>query len=113
MIQKYSDNKYDKIRNLHFAMKKVNDACEYVFDDQIANDYIQLILSQMECEILYSGKKYKDIKNNLKREFNNEVFQIALLKCDKNKVSKKHKLYLFFLQHSLVRPMVLVRRLKR
>ena len=113
MIQTYSKSKYDKIRELKKCLENINEDLDYNFSIQINNDHIQLMLQQLDCEILFSGEKAKDLKNSFKEFYNNKTFQDALSKACLKNLSNKNRLYLWLLDKHLYSLLLIVRKLKK
>ena len=112
MIRKYTDQKYDSIRILSNAMERINAENQSLFTAQLANDYISLILQQMEEEILASGYSKKIIAFDLQREYLRPEFQQSLKLCDYKKLRSKYKAYLFLLKYHMGWVMIAARKLK-
>ena len=113
MIQTYSELKYEKLNNLRTAMNRASSLHNYDFSEQLAGDYIALVLSQMEQEILFSGKSRNELKKNLKARSQNQLFSDALLKVNYAKFNKKFRSYLFLLKYKLYGLFITIRRLKK
>ena len=112
MTAKYSQSKYEKIRQLHHDMVKIDHEYGNVFSEQLANDYIYLILQQMECEILFSKYDVKRIVEDMRTEYTSGEFQNAILICSKEKLSFKNRFYLYLLKYHLERIFIMIRKLK-
>ena len=113
MIQRYSDKKYEKLDALRAALLRAAAASSVDFTQQIDQDYLGLLLVQLECEILFSGKGKRELKQSLKARYHNEIE--PLLRDGKRSVafSKKQKLYFFLLRHRFYGAMIAIRRAKR
>lgn len=112
MTSKYSQSKYDKIRQLHYNMVNIDDMVGNIFMDQIANDYIYLILQQIECEALFSGYDVKQIITDMRKEYLRSEFQHAISKCSYRKLSLKNKVYLFLLKYRMEIIIIFIRKIK-
>lgn len=94
MIMQYKDSKYEKIDLLREAMLEVNRHYDYDFGIQIHNDYISLILGQLDQEMLFSLKPKKEIYASMKRIYSSPVFRELLEKGDRSQLSTKNKVYI-------------------
>lgn len=94
MIMQYNDSKYGKINILRQALLKANDCYDYDFGKQIHNDYISLVLGQLDQEILFSAKPRKEIYSSMKRIYSSAMFQDSLEKGDRRNLSTKNKVYI-------------------
>ena len=112
MTSKYSQSKYDKIRQLHHNMVGIANSYGDIFLEQIANDYIYLVLQQIECEIIFSGYDVKRILDDMRKEYLMVEFQNAISKCSYNKLSLKNKVYLFLLKHHIEILIIIIRKIK-
>jgi len=114
MTRSYSDSKYEKINKLKNAMERVAlELYTYNFVEQLAADYIALIIEQVEQEILYSTKGYKAVKNSIKSRTDNPLFRNALSKLDTSRFSKKLKIYLFLIRYRFFNTLIFFRKLKK
>lgn len=112
MIMAYSDNKYEKIESLREEL--INCKCDsYDFAKQINTDYIKLMLSQLDEEILFSGKNYSELRSSIKKRFGSEAFKDILKESEYAKLPRKYRLYLLFFKFHLWDASILMRRLKR
>lgn len=98
MIHKYSDVNYEKIAMLYENLIKVNNDFEYDFTKQINTYYIKLLLAQLENEILFAQKNYKQIKKRMKRVFQNTNMKRILKKAELHKLPFKYRLYIRCMQ---------------
>lgn len=113
MIQTYSDSKYEKLVDLKYAMDRVaKELYNYDFNEQLNGDYISLVLAQIECEILFSGKNFANLKKSLRYRVSNELFLKSLSGIDREKLTPKQKLYLFLIKNKLLGCLIGIRRLK-
>lgn len=110
MINAYSDKKYEKLKILNYTLNTINDESSYDFSNQICNDYINLLMQQIESEILFSGKKRMDIIVSMMKEFHEDVFQNAVKNCDSRKLSKKQKLYLILVKYKMYSLFIFIRK---
>lgn len=94
MVQNYSDAKYEKIKKLNKALVMINVKNGMLFTDQIANDYIKVVLETMEQEILQSGYSNNRLKADIKRELQSGLFVDSLKKANKKRFSLKTRIYL-------------------
>ena len=112
MIKAYSDNKYEKIESLRKEL--INCKCDsYDFDKQINTDYIKLMLSQLDDEILFSGKNYKMLRNSIKKRFGSIAFRSVIKESEHEKLPRKYRLYLLFIKLHVWDAAILMRRLKQ
>ena len=112
ITQTYSEKKYERLGFLRAALTRAATNGGFDFSAQIDCDYVGLMLDQLECEILFSGKTRRALKDSLRlhaREILPLVRDGALL----SKFSKKQRLYLFLLKHRLYGAMIALRRAKR
>lgn len=112
MIQSYSDAKYEKFKRMHERLLDVNAVSPFDFSEQIHQDYISLLLVQIECEILFSGKPKTELKQRLKAHYRDEIAPLLGSKEFLAKFSRKHNMYLFLLRHRLYGAMIAIRRAK-
>ncbi len=100
MIMQYSDSKYEKIKALRQAMLRVNETCSYDFGWQIHNDYISLILGQLDQEMLFSKKRKKEIYSSMSQIDNSKEFRVSLENGDKGNLSWKNKIYIALMKRA-------------
>lgn len=113
MIQKFSSEKYKKITELKKFLMKSNDSAGYDFAYQINADYIQLMLNQLDCEILFSGESSHTLKENMKQLYNYCEFSASVNAVDVKTLPNKQRLYLTLLKHKLYGLLIFIRRSKR
>lgn len=113
IIQKYSDLKYEKVKNLNKALTAISVKNNHVFSEQIANDYVELIFKIIEEEILFSKYSYSKIKRDIKREMASDVFRTSRKKLNNHKTNKKIRLYLILSKLHLWGIMILIRKLHK
>ncbi|MGL6294106.1 hypothetical protein [Eubacterium aggregans] len=113
ITKKYNPMQYEKIRQLYKNMMLVDSANGSKFTVQISNDYIAMILQQMEHEVLFSYWDVKHIKERIKGEYFNSIFQYCLLNHDKRKYSNKNKIYLNILHCKLYKLFIVLCKTKR
>jgi hypothetical protein len=95
-------------------MEKVaKELYEYDFNEQLVGDYIALVLEQLEQEILFSKKKFRELKKDLRSRVKRELFVKACSEIDFSKLSKKQKLYLFLIKYNLFSIIIFIRKLKK
>ena len=112
MVKTYSDNKYQKVESLRKEL--IDCKCDsYDFVKQINTDYIKLMLSQLDEEILFSGKNYSKLRSSIKNRFGSEVFKDISKASEYDKLPRKYRLYLHFLKLHMWDVVILMRRLKR
>ena len=112
MVKTYSDNKYQKVESLRKEL--IDCKCDsYDFVKQINTDYIKLMLSQLDEEILFSGKNYSKLRSSIKNRFGSEVFKDISKASEYEKLPRKYRLYLLFLKLHMWDVVILMRRLKR
>lgn len=110
MIASFSKIKYEKIRELNKALCAINEENEGYFEQQIANDYVDLILQTIEQEVLLSNDCISRIIGDIKEEINNSIFIISLGKADKQKLRRKYQFYLIMFKLHLFKSFVFLRR---
>lgn len=96
MMRAFSDTNYKKVRRLYEAMQAIDDRNGNVFQTQIANDYLWLIIKLFDVEILYSEYRYSRIRRDIKKEMTCTRFSESVKIADRNKMDVKTKLYLAF-----------------
>lgn len=112
-IHKYCDTKFEKIKYFNKALRAINEKNDGVFTDQIANDYIMVLIENIDQEILQSNYSYSRLRTDIKREATSELFCDSLKKLDRKKLTPKEKLYLFFIRLHLWGGIILTRKLYR
>lgn len=113
MIQKYSDKKYAKIDLLYQHMMAINERGSYDFSKQISTDYIKLLLMQLDTEILFSKKNSMQLLKSMKHISGELYFQNAIRLSEWEKLPIKYKLYVFFFNHHLFLPILIIRKMKK
>lgn len=109
MIQKYAQEKYQRIRMLKTCLERVNTNSIYDFTKQINADHIQLMLAQLDCEMLYSGSNHKELRKRLELFYGDKSFQSALSICGIKGLSPKNKLYINLLKFHLYDLLIFIR----
>lgn len=93
MVKRYSDSKYEKIELLRERMLAI-DSPQYDFSEQINTDFIRLTLTQMDDEILFSGRTYGQLRKSLKNRFGDREFQTIANQAEQGKLRVKYRLFL-------------------
>ena len=75
MVQKYSDEKYNKLKLLHQALMNVNSTLEYNFSVQIDTDFLKLMFMQLEHEILCSNKSTRELICSIKKFYDDKIIK--------------------------------------
>ena len=113
IIRSFSEDKYERVESLKRAMLKANSLYDYDFLEQIQGDYVSLILEQIDLEILYSKKKWKEIERSIAKRVTSNSFCESLKYIEKKKLSFKFRLYLFFIKCKLISGIIFLRKLKK
>lgn len=113
MIHKYSDENYKKIVLLYENLIKVNNDLEYDFTTQINTYYIKLLLAQLENEILFAKKNYKQIKERMKKVGQSINMHRRSEKTELHKLPFKYRLYIRCLQLHCYALLFFIRKAKR
>lgn len=93
MIKRYSDSKYEKIELLRKEMLSFISP-DYDFGVQVNTDFIRLMLTQMDDEILFSGRTYGQLRKSLKTRFGDREFQTIANQAEQKKLRVKYRLFL-------------------
>ncbi len=112
MIRNFSFKKSEQLKLLRDALNSLKSTEDFDFSSQIDLDYINLFLMNLEKIMLEDSLKKRE-KVNLMRKFYNDIyFQGVLIKCERRYLSKKNKLYIFFLKHKLEKLLIFCRKVK-
>lgn len=112
MIQKFNHEKYDKITKLKECLLVAYDSAKYDFIYQINADYIQLMLGQLECEILFSGESARELKRSMRKIYLSYEFSSSVKAVDIKTLPPKHRMYLTLLKYKMYGLLIFIRKLK-
>lgn len=112
MIKCYSDGKYEKIELMRKEMLSFNSP-DYDFGVQINTDFIRLMLTQMDDEILFSGRSYGQLRNSIQKRFKSRNFWDVVEQSETNQLGYKYRLFLRLLQLHWWDAVIVVRLIKR
>ncbi len=113
MIHKYSSDKYKKITKLKQCLMIANANTKYDFIYQINADYIQLMLGQLECEILFSGESARELKRSMRKIYLSDEFSSSVKSVDIKTLPPKHRMYLTLLKYKMYCLLIFIRKCKR
>lgn len=111
MIKRYSDAKYEKIELLHNKMLAFA-SIDYDFSTQINTDFIRLMLTQLDEEILFSGKNVNQLLKRMRDLSDSANFNNAVANSECEKLPIKYRLYLLFFKYKLYIFALLMRKIK-
>lgn len=97
MIKSYSDSKYEKIELLRKEMLSFNSP-DYDFGVQVNTDFIRLMLTQMDEEILLSGRTYGELRKSIQKRFKGRYFRDIVRQSEANQLGFKYRLFLRLFQ---------------
>lgn len=112
MIRHYSDKKYDDLRILRNCLLRENNDRNSVFEKQINTDFIKLMLMQLETEILFSHRNFKQLNMRMKLFWENADFQNAISFSEVEKLPSKYRAYLLLLKMKMYPLVWFIRKLK-
>lgn len=113
MIHKYSESTYQKVDMLYQCLMDVNSTLDYDFTVQINTYYIKLILAQLDNEMLFSGKRYVEIRKRMKELYRGKKLQTALAKSELRKLPIKYRIYEKCMRLHLYELLFLIRKSKK
>lgn len=112
MIKRYSDGKYEKIELLRKEMLSF-DSPDYDFGVQINTDFVRLMLTQMDDEVLFSGKAYGQLRKSIQQRFGCGNFQDIVKQSEVSQLGFKYRLFLRLFQLHWWDAAVVIRMVKK
>lgn len=113
MIQKFSKDNYEKTKKLCTALLNVNNETTYNFENQIYNDFIQLMMRFLDNEILFSRESKKELKDSFLNIYSDSFFQLAIKQGEPKNLSFKYRMYLFLLKKKWYNLLIFIRKAKK
>ena len=111
MIKRYSDVKYEKIELLRHKMLAFADV-NYDLPTQVNTDFIRLILTQLDEEILFSGKSTKQLLKRMRDLSHSVAFSNAVANSEWRKLSIKYRLYIWLFKYDMYILALAMRKIK-
>lgn len=112
MIKRYSEGKYEKIELLRKEMLSF-DSPDHDFGVQINTDFVRLMLTQMDDEVLFSGKPYGQLRKGIQTRFGCRNFRDIVKQSEVSQLGFKYRLFLRLFQLHWWDAAVVVRMVKK